>query len=632
MKRVLKHGALAATTAAVLAGSTAIASAEFTLNILHINDLHSRIEPINRFDSTCGAEDDAEGKCFGGIARVKTKINERREALTKIGQNVLVLDAGDQFQGSLFYTTYKGDAAVEFMNGMGFDAMAVGNHEFDDGPEALKAFIDKATFPVISGNTLAGASSPLAEDLEPYVIKEVGGEQVAILSVLATDTAETSSPGDTILIIEETRYLQDTVNELKEQGINKIILLSHVGLPRDREIAAAVDGIDVIVGGHSHTLLSNFRDGASDSYPVIVQNPSGQDVPIVQAYAYSKYLGELKVTFDDDGNVIRAVGEPHLLNASVTADEAFAARVAELAGPIEELKARPVGEAAAAIDGDRSTCRAGECQMGNLVSDAMLDRVRDQGIQVAIQNGGGLRASIDAGQITMGEVLTVLPFQNTLATFQLSGADIVAALENGVSRLEDGAGRFAQVSGLTYMFDAEAEAGSRVSGVMVVDADGTASPIDMDATYGVVSNNFMRKGGDGYGMFASNAMNAYDFGPGLEQVVADYLAANNPYTPFLDGRVTAGRAEASSAPVTMEASVEPQVVVPVTGLAANTLSTSGPSVGGGPRTHVISEGDSFWELASEFYGDATMWPKLADANPEAVARGLQIGAELVVPE
>ncbi|MEM9999369.1 MAG: 5'-nucleotidase C-terminal domain-containing protein [Pseudomonadota bacterium] len=636
-KKVLKCSALVATAAAVLAGSTAIASAEYTLNILHINDLHSRIEPINRFDSTCGAEDDAEGKCFGGVARVKTKIDERRDALTRNGQNVVVLDAGDQFQGSLFYTTYKGEAAVEFMNGIGFDAMAVGNHEFDDGPEALLSFIDAADFPIVSGNTLAGASSPLADKIEPYVIKEVGGERIGILSVLATDTDETSSPGDTILIIEETRYLQDAVAELEAEGVNKIILLSHVGLPRDREIAAAVDGIDVIVGGHSHTLLSNFREGASDSYPVMVQNPSGQDVPIVQAYAYSKYLGELRVTFDDDGNVVRAAGEPHLLDASVSADEGFAARVAELGGPIEELKARPVGEASAAIDGDRSSCRAGECAMGNLVSDAMLERVRDQGIQIAIQNGGGLRASIDEGQITMGEVLTVLPFQNTLATFQLSGADVVAALENGVSRIDEGAGRFPQVAGLTYMFDAEAEAGSRISGVMVVDADGNATAIDPAATYGVVSNNFMRKGGDGYAMFASNAMNAYDFGPGLEMVVADYLAENSPYTPFLDGRVSAGSAEAmstavSSAEATMEASVEPQVVVPETGLAATSLATTGPAIDGGPRTHTIVAGDNYWNLAREFYGDATMWPKLREANPDAAARALTIGSELVVPE
>jgi 5'-nucleotidase len=168
----------------------------------------------------------------------------------------------------------------------------------------------------------------------------------------------------------------------------------------------------------------------------------------------------------------------------------------------------------------------------------MLDRVRDQGIQIAIQNGGGLRASIDAGEVSMGEVLTVLPFQNTLATFQLEGEDVLAALENGVSQIEEGAGRFPQVAGLKYTFDASAEPGARVSDVMVM-TDGAWQPLDPEATYGVVSNNFMRRGGDGYSMFAADAMNAYDFGPGLEQVVADYLAENSPYTPYTDGRITA---------------------------------------------------------------------------------------------
>jgi 5'-nucleotidase/UDP-sugar diphosphatase len=154
------------------------------------------------------------------------------------------------------------------------------------------------------------------------------------------------------------------------------------------------------------------------------------------------------------GIVEEASGEPILMDASVTPDqESSLDRIAELGAPIEELKAKVIGETAEAIEGSREVCRAMECSMGNLVADAMLDRVKDQGIQIAIQNGGGLRASIDAGEVTMGEVLTVLPFQNTLATFQLKGSDVVAALENGVSQIEDGAGRFPQVAGLKYTFD-----------------------------------------------------------------------------------------------------------------------------------------------------------------------------------
>jgi 5'-nucleotidase len=169
--------------------------------------------------------------------------------------------------------------------------------------------------------------------------------------------------------------------------------------------------------------------------------------------------------------------------------------------------------------------------MGNLVADAMLDRVASQGIEIAIQNGGGLRASIDAGDVTMGEVLTVLPFQNTLSTFYVSGATIVEALENGVSQMEEGAGRFPQVAGMSFVVDPSAAAGSRISDVMVAGA-----PIDMARTYGVVSNNYVRNGGDGYKMFRS-AENAYDYGPDLADVTAEFLAKNGPYTPYKDGRI-----------------------------------------------------------------------------------------------
>ncbi len=523
-------------------GSTAIlaglgmatpAAADTTLHLLHINDLHSRIQPINRFDSTCGAEDDAAGECFGGVARVATAINTLRGELEAAGENVLVLDAGDQFQGSLMYTTYKGDVEAEFMEAIGFDVMAVGNHEFDDGPENLARFAEMVSFPIISGNLDLSQSNILSEEMIPdHVILDVNGVQVGVISALATDTAETSSPGPSIIFQDEIDALQADVDALTEAGVNIIIALTHVGLPMDIAIAEAVTGIDVIVGGHSHTYLSSSDPDRAGAYPTMITNPDGAFVPIVQAYAYSKYLGHLEVTFDDDGNVVYASGDTMVLDASVEPDADIAARVGELAGPIEEAMAEVIGEAGDVIEGSREVCRAMECAMGNLVADAMLARVADQGIQVAIQNGGGLRATIDGGEITMGEVFTVLPFQNTLATFQLTGAGIVEALENGVSAVEEGAGRFPQVSGMSYTFDLGQAPGSRISGVMV-----GGEPIDMEATYGVVSNNYMRGGGDGYSSFTT-AENAYDFGPGLEEVVATYLGENSPYAPYTDGRIT----------------------------------------------------------------------------------------------
>ncbi|MDV7270152.1 5'-nucleotidase C-terminal domain-containing protein [Thioclava sp. A2] len=518
-------------SAAVLALSAGVAQADYTLHILHTNDLHSRIEPINKYDSTCSAEDDAEGKCFGGIARVATKVTELRDQIRAEGGNVIVLDAGDQFQGSLFYTTYKGADTAEFMTAIGYDAMAVGNHEFDDGPEGLAAFLDKISFPMVSGNLDLSQSNLLNGKVSNTVVLEVGGEKVGIVSALATDTVETSSPGPAVLFQDEADALAADVADLEAAGVTKIVALTHVGVVKDLDLAASVKGIDAVVGGHSHTKFSNTEEGAM-AYPTL----SG-GVPVVSAYAYSKYLGHLVLTFDDAGALKEASGDTILLDASVAPDAAMAARIKELAGPLDEIRAKVVAETSAEIDGTRDNCRARECAMGNLVAEAMLDRAKGQGVTIAIQNGGGLRASIGAGKVTMGDVLTVLPFQNTLSTFEAKGATIVAALENGASQLEEGAGRFTQVAGLKYTLDSAAPAGSRISDVLVKTGDGWGA-IDPEAVYGVVTNNYVRQGGDGYKMFDAEGMNAYDYGPDLADVTAEYLAKVGPYTPALDGRIT----------------------------------------------------------------------------------------------
>lgn len=630
MFRHLRIGLFSASVLSLTAGT---ALADFELNILHINDLHSRIEAISKSDSTCSPEDAAKNECFGGIARMKTAIDTRRAELT--GKNVLTLDAGDQFQGSLFYTTYKSAPIAEFMNAIGFDAMAIGNHEFDDGPEELAKFIDALKFPMISGNTLAGLNSPVADKFKPYIVKDFNGEKVAVVSVLATDTDETSSPGDSILFSDEIGYLKEAVTEIEGQGIDKIVLLSHVGYVKDQEIAAAVDGIDVIVGGHSHTLLSNTDEKAAGPYPTLVKNPSGKDVPIVQAYAYSKYLGDLTVVFDDAGVVKTASGNPKLLDASVTPDAGFVAKVAELGGPIEELKKKEIGATAEGVDGSRETCRATECTMGNLVADAMVDRLSDQGIAIAIQNGGGLRASIDAGTVTMGEVLTVLPFQNTLASFQLKGSDIVAALENGVSQVEEAAGRFPQVSGLKYTADLNKPAGSRITAVEVKEGNAFVA-LDPNKVYGVATNNYMRSGGDGYEVFATGGQNAYDFGPGLEAVVADYIAKNSPYKPYTDGRITVIASTAPAAAETATDAAAPAApAAPAATEAPAATAPSAPATEAAAATaasvYKVVAGDSLWKIAKATYGDGLLWTKIAEANTLRNPNVISIGSELQLP-
>ena len=514
-------------SAAALTFSAAAAQADYTLTILHTNDFHARFEPINKYDSGCKPEDNTEGKCFGGSARLITAIREARQR----SNNSILVDGGDQFQGTLYYTYYKGQVAAEMMNLMGYDAMTVGNHEFDDGPEVLRGFMDAVDFPVLMSNADISREELLAGTLMKSTVIERGGEQIGLIGLTPEDTDELASPGPNITFTDPVAAVQGEVDRLTGMGVNKIIVLSHSGYRVDQRVAAETTGVDVIVGGHSNTLLSNTNDRASGPYPTMVNG-----VAIVQAYAYGKFLGELNVTFDDAGTLVEAVGEPLIMDAAVTEDDAVVSRLAELAVPLDEIRKEVVAQTEVPIGGDRDVCRSQECSMGTLIADAMLARVADQGIQIAIQNGGGIRASIDAGEITKGEVLTVLPFQNTLSTFQADGQLIIDALENGVSQVEEGAGRFPQVAGMRFTWDASADPGSRIVSVEVMEG-GSFVPLDPAKTYGVVTNNYVRNGGDGYDMFSGEDKNAYDYGPDLADVTAEYLAANAPYQPYTDGRI-----------------------------------------------------------------------------------------------
>ena len=508
-------------------GLASPAQAAYELTILHTNDFHSRFEPISKYDSGCGAEDNLEGKCFGGTARLITAIKEARER----ANNSLLLDGGDQFQGTLYYTYYKGKVAAEMMNKLGYDAMTVGNHEFDDGPEVLRGFMDAVRFPVLMSNADVTREPALRDVIKKSDIITVGGQKIGLIGLTPEDTHELASPGKNITFGDPVSAVQKEVDKLSAQGVNKIIVLSHSGYEVDKQVAEQTKGVDVIVGGHSNTYLSNSSDRAAGPYPTMIGKTA-----IVQAYAYGKFLGELSVSFDDAGEIITAEGEPIIMDAWVEEDKEVVARLSQLALPLEEIRNKVVASVRQPINGDRKICRVMECEMGNLVAEAMLDAVAEQGVTIALANSGGLRASIDAGDVTMGEVLTVLPFQNTLSTFRVSGQTVIDALENGVSQIEEVKGRFPQVAGLTFTFDASvAPNEGRIQSVMVK-KDGNWQAIDPAASYYLVSNNYVRGGGDGYRMFGS-ASDIYDFGPDLADVVAAYLAARPGYAPFTDGRI-----------------------------------------------------------------------------------------------
>jgi 5'-nucleotidase len=656
MKKIAFGLALSATA---LCFSAPPALADYTLTILHFNDWHSRIEPINKFEATCSAEDDAKGACFGGAARLKTAIDRERGKLA--GQNVILLDAGDNFQGSLFYTTYKGAVEAEFTDLFKVDAMTVGNHEFDDGEAGLAAFLDHVHFPVVSANIVAGRNARIGDRVKPYTVLDVGGQKIGIVGAITNDADVISSPGPDVLITNDVAGVTAAVAELQKQGVDKIIALTHVGYQRDLSAIAKIPGVDVVVGGHSHTLLSNTDKNAAGPYPTFTGNLGGYRVPVVTAASYSKLLGEVTVTFDDKGVVKEAKGDPIPLDANIPEDPEVVARVKELAGPIKEAMSKIVAETAAPVDGGRVTCRSGECAMGDLVADAMVERTAKQGVTIAITNGGGLRASIDAGPVTAGDIVAVLPFQNTLSTFELAGKDIVAALENGVSQVSDGAGRFPQVAGLRFSFDRTVGPNSgRIKSVEVKAGDGW-QPIEPDKLYLVASNNYMRAGGDGYAVLRDKARNAYDYGPDLAEVLTTYLQAHRPYRPYTDGRIkdatpkVVDSTKASPAPAETSASAQDAspapTKMPELPSASATLAGQPPTVPAEAKpaatepapaapsatlpaaatTHVIVAGDNYWKLAKTLYGEPALWPKIARANPALHARRLPVGATLEIP-
>ena len=276
----------------------------------------------------------------------------------------------------------------------------------------------------------------------------------------------------------------------------------------------------------------------------MVTSPAGDTVLIVHAYEWGRYLGSLDITFTADGKVESYGGEPIFIDETIAEDADIAAAVAEFAAPIQELKTTVVGQTTVNLEGTKALLRTQETNLGNLICDAVLWKTAAENAQVCIQNAGGIRASIPPGDVTMGQVLEVLPFGNLIATFALKGSDVWAALENGVSLYEDQDGRFPQVGGLKYTFDPSQDVGSRIVSVEVKNPDGTYSPIDLDAVYRVASNNFMRGGGDGYDVFAENAIDPYDAGAVLADAVAEYIGNQSPVSPAVEGRITQGETPA----------------------------------------------------------------------------------------
>ncbi len=474
---------------------------DFSLTIMHTNDTHAHLD---------------------SVAKRVTAINEIR----KDNPSNVLLDAGDVFSGTLYFNEFKGQADLEFMNMMGYDAATFGNHEFDlgssaEGHQALVDFIKDANFPFVSANVdfskddkFKGlfsdlvSSNPEKGQIYTGIIKEVDGQKVGIFGLTTAETKDISSPGS----IEFNNYIaeaQKAVKAFKGQNVDKIIALTHIGYDdspvydNDQILAKTVKGIDVIVGGHTHTKLDQVVTVDTD-------NDNNEKAPtvIVQTGQYGENLGNLSVTFDKKGEV--TASEQHLVNVAEKAENPAAAeklkqykdRIAEISNEETGVVAEEELTNPRASATSTESVRANETALGDYITDGMLAKAKtlNNKVVLALQNGGGIRSSINAGPITVGEVIAVLPFGNTLATVDISGADLRAALEHGVKDSPKESGGFLHIAGGKYTFDSSKPAGSRIVSFQIKQGDVYVDVKD-DQTYTIATNAFTAKGGDGFATF-----------------------------------------------------------------------------------------------------------------------------------
>ncbi len=544
-----------------------------SLTIMHMNDSHSYA------DGSSGEELTISGKStyfdMGGYPRLTTKIKDIRSST----ENTLLLHAGDAVQGTLYFTKYEGEADFEFLNAMGVDAMAVGNHEFDKGPGYLQKFIDYAEFPIISANIDATSEVSLAGLIEPYVIKDYNGEKVGIIGLTTPTTEFTSSPGDNVIFNDLASTVATYVAQLEDQGINKIILLTHLGYDQDVELAESIEGVDIIVGGHSHTLLGGedleaLGKAPGGAYPTVVENTEGDSIYVVQAWQHTLALGKLNVEFDKDGVVTAIEGTPILLlgeesikqkdengdkvevddttRAAIVAavaennavelvakDTVAAASLATYTAGIDELETEVIASVSSDLYHTRIpfTDKYGEgvplpdgSYIAPVVCDGMLWKMDQVGLDAdfALQNAGGPRRTIYAGDLTVGDAYELMPFGNTLYILELTGNEFKAALQSGIDAAASGdsSGAFPYVAGCRFTVDAKTNPQAPMLTLVEKQNDsGDWIEINDDETYRVVTNNYIAAGGDYYSVLEDATGYRLDTGFVDAEVFMDYAKA-----------------------------------------------------------------------------------------------------------
>ncbi|XXG99583.1 hypothetical protein Hte_005922 [Hypoxylon texense] len=495
----------------------------YNISFYHVNDVHAHLDEFSSSGTDCTSP---EKGCYGGYARIKTVIEDTRPE----HQDSLWLNVGDEFQGTLFYTFYGGEKIAETLNQMGFDAMTLGNHEFDGGDEPLGDFLKNLTFPIISANIVSD-NEKLNSTIKPYHIFEE--YELAVIGVTTETTAGISNPGDGTRFTDAIAAVQASIDEIRSTtNITRIAAITHIGYEVDKRLAQETTGLQLIIGGHSHTLLGDM-EGAEGKYPTIETNKDGDEVFIVTAYRWGEYLGYIDVTYDPDGKILAYHGAPIHLTNTTAQDEDLQEQIDEWRVPFEAFAAQQVGTTNVVLD--QSTCQKQECTLGDLVSDALLQYRLDGGSDAAfaLVNAGGIRATIDAGSITRGQVLTSFPFGNAVVEVTYSGADLWKIFEGLVSGInqfnQQEITSFFQVSrGIKIEYNPDNAVGSRLVRLTIGD-----TAVDQAAEYRVVTVDFITGGGDNILVPVDDVV-VLDT---MDEVLVEYIQKQSPIDFQLEGRI-----------------------------------------------------------------------------------------------
>lgn len=467
--------------------------ADVSLQILHANDIHARFVETDVHSSPCSPAYASRGKCYGGFARMRHAVRTATEEADRRGIASVFLNGGDNFQGTVYYTMYKWEIVADLVSKMGFDVVTLGNHEFDNGIENLASYVKNMKAPVVCCNLeLTNETRLQLPNLTPSKVLEIRGTKIGIIGYLTPETTRKAQTGR-VEILDEITSIRAEAKRLKGEGVKIIIALGHSGFDKDVEIAENVEEISVVVGAHSHSLLYSptdhppSTDAVTASYPTIVKQKSGKMVPVVQAYAYTKYLGQLFVTFNENGDAVEATGNSRLLNGSLEKDAQVEEQVAKWVTKINREIKQVKGYTRVFLA--KSDFNAGhfESNLANLITDAFLDEAvrnaRDNGVStwtrasVAIYTNGGIHAALDheknGGAMTVEDLFNVLPYENQICEISVYGKTVKEILEISVSAYSDRTKNryvagFLHFSGMRVVYDLSEPAGNRVRSVQVL--------------------------------------------------------------------------------------------------------------------------------------------------------------------